>query len=195
MPICFNYNIDKACEIAKKQSLVTHQGLEARECCSLLTHIIVRIINGENLKDELNNLYKSFQTNVKSVEYLAKSEMEGNDINRNWDWKKLKQYFYSPERSVTNPKIIGSYVMDSMAMSLNILYSTTSFRDALIKIVNIRGDSNSVASVVGQIAGAYYPIVEIPEEWIRAIYYWDKGEIALRGYMLARLKEGKSYIK
>ena len=121
--------------------------------------------------------------------------MEGNDINRNWDWKKLKQYFYSPERSVTNPKIIGSYVMDSMAMSLNILYSTTSFRDALIKIVNIRGDSNSVASVVGQIAGAYYPIVEIPEEWIRAIYYWDKGEIALRGYILARLKEGKSYIK
>ena len=195
VPICFNYNIDKACEIAKKQSLVTHQGLEARECCSLLTHIIVRIINGKNLKDELNNLYKSFQTNVKSVEYLAKSEMEGNDINRNWDWKKLKQYFYSPERSVTNPKIIGSYVMDSMAMSLNILYSTTSFRDALIKIVNIRGDSNSVASVVGQIAGAYYPIVEIPEEWIRAIYYWDKGEIALRGYMLARLKEGKSYIK
>ena len=40
-----------------------------------------------------------------------------------------------------------------------------------------------------------YFYLEIPEEWIRAIYYWDKGEIALRGYMLARLKEGKSYIK
>ena len=84
--------------------------------------------------------------------------------------------------------------MDNMVMSLNVLYTTESFKDAIIKIVNIRGDSDSVASVVGQMAGAFYPIESIPGDWIKAIYNNDDGEIALRGYMLSRLSENASYI-
>ncbi len=49
-----------------------------------------------------------------------------------------------------------------------------------------------MASVVGQIAGAYYPIEDIPYDWIEAVNKWDKGEIALRGYMLSRLHTNKS---
>ena len=194
IPICFNYNIDLACEKARRQSLVTHQGLEAKECCSLLTHIIIKIFQGEKLLDILNNLGKTFKTEVESVKYLANSKQEGTNINRNWNWRIKGQYKYSPERSKKMPGYIGSYAMDNMAMSLNILYNTNSFREALIKIVNIRGDSDSVASVVGQIAGAYYDIETIPGDWIEAINKWDDGEIALRGYMLARLHDKKSYI-
>ena len=194
IPICFHHEINIACENARKQSLVTHQGLEAKECCSLLTHIIVKIFKGEKLLDILNNLGKTFETKVKSVKYLANSMQEGNDINRNWNWRINGQYKYSPERAKKKPGYVGSYAMDNMAMSLNILYNTNNFRDALIKIVNIRGDSDSVASVVGQIAGAYYDVESIPGDWIEAINKWDDGEIALRGYMLARLHDKKSYI-
>ena len=84
--------------------------------------------------------------------------------------------------------------MDAMAMSLNIIYNTDNFKDAIIKAVNLRGDSDSVASVVGQMAGAYYPLEDIPNDWIKEIYRWDQGEIALRGYMLSRLMKRDSYI-
>ena len=194
IPICFHYDINKACEKARKQSLVTHQGVEAKECCSLLTHIIVKIFKGEKLKDILDNLGKTFITDVASVKYLANSKQEGSDVDRNWNWKFKGQYKYSPKRVKEKPGYVGSYAMDNMAMSLNILYNTDNFRDALIKIVNIRGDSDSVASVVGQIAGAYYDIETIPGDWIEAINRWDNGEIALRGYMLARLHNKSSYI-
>ena len=194
IPICFHYDINKACEKARKQSLVTHQGVEAKECCSLLTHIIVKIFKGEKLKDILDNLGKTFITDVPSVKYLANSKQEGSDVDRNWNWKFKGQYKYSPKRVKEKPGYVGSYAMDNMAMSLNILYNTDNFRDALIKIVNIRGDSDSVASVVGQIAGAYYDIETIPGDWIEAINRWDNGEIALRGYMLARLHNKSSYI-
>ena len=194
IPICFHYDINKACEKARKQSLVTHQGLEAKECCSLLTHIIVKIFKGEKLMDILDNLGKTFITDVASVKYLANSKQEGNDKDRNWNWKFKGQYKYSPKRAKEKPGYVGSYAMDNMAMSLNILYNTKNFREALIKIVNIRGDSDSVASVVGQIAGAYYDIETIPGDWIEAINRWDNGEIALRGYMLARLHNKSSYI-
>ena len=193
VPICFNYDMNLACEMARRQSLVTHQGEEAMECCSLLTHIILKIFNGEKLKDILNNLGSSFKTNVESLKFLANHKQEGNDENRNWDWT-VEQYQYSKKRSEKHPGYVGSYAMDNMAMSLNVVYNTKSFKDALIRIVNIRGDSDSVASVVGQIAGAYYPIEEIPGDWIKAIYQWDHGDIALKGYMLSRLKERKSFV-
>ena len=193
IPICFSYDIKLARDMARKQSLVTHQGLEAKECCSLLTHIIVKIFNGENLKEILDNLGKTFETNIPSVKCLANHQQEGEDKNRNWDWT-VKQYHYSPKRSEEKPGYIGSYAMDNMAMSLNTVYNTNSFKDALIRIVNIRGDSDSVASVVGQIAGAYYGIETIPGDWIEAINRWDNGDIALKGYILARLKDRKSYV-
>ena len=187
IPICFYYDPKLACEKAKQQSLTTHQGLEAKECCSLLTYIIVKILNGEKLKDILDSLDK-FKTSEKTVECLAKS---GKDEHNNWNWKE-KEYFYNEERAKNNPGYIGSYAMDNLSMSLHVVYNTNSFRDAMIKVVNLRGDSDSVASVVGQIAGAYYPIEDIPSDWIEAVNKWDKGEIALRGYMLSRLHTNKS---
>ena len=86
-----------------------------------------------------------------------------------------------------NPGYIGSYCMDAMAMALHVVYTTNSFEDAIIKVVNLRGDSDSVGAVVGQIAGAYYGFKKIPIEWIKVIEKWDKQEIALRGYMLCHL--------
>ena len=193
LPICYHYDIKLACEMARRQSLISYQGIEAKECCSLLSFIIVKIFNGENLKNILENLGSNFMTDVPSVKYLSRSEQEGNDLNRNWNWKS-PYYKYSPERTERDPSKIGYYGMDIMAMSLNIVYNTYSFKDALIKAANLRGDSSSVTSVVGQIAGAYYPIETIPGDWIEALYRWDNGEIALRGYMLARLRNLKSYL-
>ena len=189
IPICFNYNIDLAMEMAKKQSLTTHRGIEAYECCRLLTFIIVKILKGENLKEILENLGKDFKTDEKSVKSLVRSEPDTD-----WDWKK-KDYRYNEMRAQRQPGYIGSYAMDNMCMSLHIVYTTNSFEKAIIKAVNLRGDSDSVASVVGQIAGAYYPIEDIPSDWIEKINKWDNEEIALRGYMLSRLHSKKSRYK
>ena len=191
IPICFHYDINLACENAKLQSLLTSQGIESKECCRLITYIIVKIFEGKKLKNILENLGKKFKTDVKSVEYLAKSKKEDNDINRDWNWKS-KQYFYSSYRAKNNPCYIGTYVMDAMAMSLHIIYNTNSFKESIVKAINLKGDCASIGSIVGQIAGAYYPIEEIPTDWIKAIYKWDHGEIALRGYILSRLKSKES---
>ena len=191
IPICYHKDINKAMEIAYKQSKLTHQGAEAAECCKLLTFIIIKILNrqnGEILNDILDINLKDFKSSEKSVECLALSQLENNDPDRDWNWKK-KDFRYSQTRSIKDPGQIGSYVMDGMSMALHIIYNTNSFKDAIIKIANLRGNSGSVGAIVGQIAGAYYGIKNIPSEWIRNISNWDNYEIPLRGYILQKLIE------
>ena len=135
----------------------------------------------------MDNLGNEFKTEIESVKYLANSKQEGNDPDRNWNWKS-EDYRYSTLRELKNPGYIGSYAMDAMSMSLHIIYHTTNFKDAIIKAVNLRGDSDSVGSVVGQIAGAYYGVENIDKKWIETVNQWDNQEIALRGYMLVRME-------
>ena len=198
IPICYYRDRNSALKYAGLQSKITHQGDEASGCCQLLTFIIVKILNGGQLKEVLNNLGKEFQSDCcKSVYCLAKSEQEGNDKNRNWNWKD-PNFKYSEERARNNPGYIGSYCMDGLAMALHVLYYTNTFVDAILKVVNLRGDADSVGSVVGQIAGAYYGIDNIPKEWINTINKWDGNEIALRGYILCHLMENNlpnEYVK
>ena len=189
VPICYHDNINKAMEIAKLQSLLTHQGNEAAECCRLLTYIIIKILNRkeEKLNDIIGNLEK-FDTPVNSVKCLALSKEESEDPDRDWNWKK-KEFKYSPTRSQNQPGYIGSYAMDGMAMALHIIYYTSTFEEAVIKVVNLRGDSDSVGSVVGQLAGAYYGIENIPSEWVETVSRWDNFEIPLRGYILQKINK------
>ena len=58
---------------------------------------------------------------------------------------------------------------------------------------NCSGSFDSLGAIIGQIAGAYYGLDNIPKEWIDKIYQWDKEkEIALRGYILSHLLENKA---
>jgi len=189
VPICYHNDMEMAMKVSELQSYLTHQGIEAAECCRLLTFIIIKILNrkNENLKEILNNL-NDFETNVESVKCLSQSLKENNDENRDWNWKN-ENFRYSPLRSRQNPGYIGSYAMDGMAMALHVVYYTNNFKEAIIKVVNLRGDADSVGAVVGQIAGAYYGVENIPTEWIKIVSKWDDFEIPLRGYLLLKIND------
>ena len=211
IPICYR-DEKNYLEFAKNQSRITHQGDEAARCCELLSFIIVKILKEKQLQsiniDEKNikesNKYKKneeekklkdilenlgdFKCENDSVKNLALSKPDENDINRNWNWKD-ENFQYSIDRVTKNPNYIGSYCMDGLAMALHKLYTTDNFKDAILKGVNLCGDADSVGSVIGQIAGAFYGYDSIPEEWIKTINKWDNNEIALRGYILCHLKE------
>ena len=47
VPIYYHNNLKRGMEVAALQSFVTHNGLEAAECCRLITLIIIELINYE----------------------------------------------------------------------------------------------------------------------------------------------------
>ena len=79
----------------------------------------------------------------------------------------------------------GAYSMDGLAMALHAFYTTTSFNEAVVKVINFLGDSDTTGSICAQIAGAFYGIDAIDPVWIRDLNTWDDREIELRAILLA----------
>lgn len=187
---------EKGMEVAYRQSKTTHQGHEAAECCRLMTFVCCtaaqRRKQGRNYtaRDILACL-DQFESPIYSVQCLAKSmNEEAHPSNakltladRRWNWK-IDNFRYSQTRAQQMPGYVGSYAMDAVAAALHCLWTTNSLRDAMIKVVNLRGDADSVGAVCGQMAGAIYGVSSVPKNWIRCIQQWDGGFTALRAYKL-----------
>ncbi len=65
------------------------------------------------------------------------------------------------------------YVVHSLEASLWAFEQTTNFKDALLLAVNLGGDADTIAAITGQIAGAYYGLSEIPNEWLSELHDGD----------------------
>lgn len=72
-------------------------------------------------------------------------------------------------------EIRGSgYVVASLEAALWCFYKTDSYRDAILKAVNLGDDADTTAAVCGQIAGAYYGESGIPSEWLEKLCMRDE---------------------
>ena len=93
VPVAFHDNLAVALEVAEQQSRTTHRGIEAAECCKLMTTIIISAINDPEMHASAKQLIDSlieknaFQTPVPSVDALFHSLQEGDNKDRNWNWK------------------------------------------------------------------------------------------------------------
>ena len=62
--------------------------------------------------------------------------------------------------------------------------TTDSFEDGMIQAVNLGGDADSIGTVYGQIAGAYYGFSSIPQRWIRDIKDKEKLNETIETFLL-----------
>jgi ADP-ribosylglycohydrolase len=63
----------------------------------------------------------------------------------------------------------SGYVVDTLEAAIWCLLTTSSYKDCVLKAVNLGEDTDSVAAVVGGLAGLHYGYESIPEEWLNAI--------------------------
>ena len=60
----------------------------------------------------------------------------------------------------------SGYVLSSLEASLWCLLSTNSYKKAVLKAVNLGGDTDTIGAITGSMAGIYYGYNAIPHEWI-----------------------------
>jgi len=60
----------------------------------------------------------------------------------------------------------SGYVMDTLHASFYCLINTNSYKECVLKAVNLGDDTDTTAAVVGVLAGLYYGRESIPKDWI-----------------------------
>ena len=78
---------------------------------------------------------------------------------------------YEPEvdtMSIDSVKSDG-YVMDTYTAALWCLRHTDNYKDAVMLAVQLGDDTDTTAAVVGGVAGVYYGIESIPDQWMETL--------------------------
>ena len=69
---------------------------------------------------------------------------------------------------------LGGYIVDAFAIALWGLFNFDSFKDGMMAVIRLGGDTDTNAACYGQLAGAYYGYKAIPEEWRENVYQADE---------------------
>ena len=87
---------------------------------------------------------------------------EMQNYSRLWDLQSFK--------ILNEDKIKSSgYVVDTLEAALWCFLNTDNYKNCVLKAVNLGDDTDTVSAVAGGMAGLYYGIEEVPNEWLEVI--------------------------
>ena len=80
-------------------------------------------------------------------------------------FREMEQFAGLPAERIAST----GYVVDTLEAALWSLLTTDNYRDAVLRAVNLGGDTDSIGAVTGALAGLYYGARTIPSEWLEVI--------------------------
>ncbi len=86
--------------------------------------------------------------------------------------KALQQLHYL-DKDIEQIKGTG-YVVDSLEAALWCFANSNNFKQAVLLAANLGDDADTTAAICGQLAGAFYGLAEIPEDWRNKITMADE---------------------
>jgi ADP-ribosyl-[dinitrogen reductase] hydrolase len=152
-PVSMYYveDLRKVVQYAGESSQTTHGAQEAVDGCRLFGKMIALALQGKT-KEEV--LFNTSDTSL-AVPELAPSIAE------------ISLGYY---RDKQEDEIRGSgYVGASLEAALWSFLNTESYKEAILRAVNLGEDADTTAAMCGQIAGAYYGVEGIPQEWLEKL--------------------------
>lgn len=161
-PIAFtifeNFNFVEKCQVIKEISELTHRHPRSIVGSIIFVEILLRMYWNSTLKESLCDVKELFEENF-SDNHIYRKELQ--NYSRIFD----KDFFKTPEEEIKS----SGYVVDTLEAAIWCLGTTDNFKDAVLKAVNLGGDTDTIASITGSLAGMLYKMDSIPEEWLEAI--------------------------
>jgi ADP-ribosyl-[dinitrogen reductase] hydrolase len=78
----------------------------------------------------------------------------------------------------------GAYVVETLQTVCHFFFSTSTFEECLVGVVNQGGDADTTGAIAGMIAGAYYGMEAIPKRWLRKLNSKVRLEIEDQAFQL-----------
>lgn len=162
----------EAVELGKRSSEITHPHRRCVNCCALYCALVYRALRGVK-KDDLALYVNDWMTTAYNGAEHVDEELE----------KRLHRYPNLGSWEVPRDMIKSSgYVLDSLEAALWAFFTTDSFAQGAIEVVNLGDDADTVGAIYGGLAGAFYGQPEcIPERWTSTMKEWSLVEDATQG--------------
>lgn len=145
-------------ERIREISGVTHRHFRSVFSCFIFSKFVSKLLEGYNKTD-------SYKTAIDEVNALTKrSSFHSAELNLfdrilNGDLLILKEdQIYS-----------SGYVLHTLEASMWCFLTTDSYTEAVLKAVNLGEDTDTTGCVTGALAGLYYGLNAIPDEWVNVL--------------------------
>ncbi len=161
LPLAYYFHFNNSDEttkykIIKEVSAITHAHPLSVISCYIYIDFALQILQGSSIE---NSLQKIVADKGKYYGYLNQAEQVY-----------FQNVFEKDLKNFTEPQIKSSgFVIDSLEASFWCLLNSTSYKETVIKAVNLGDDTDTIAAIAGGVAGIYYGYDTIPIDWINAI--------------------------
>ncbi|MFZ3578981.1 ADP-ribosylglycohydrolase family protein [Virgibacillus sp. DJP39] len=149
---------EAAFDIIHNISALTHAHKRSKIACGIYLSIALNLENGKELKQAVDQgLYAAAN--------YYKTDAEFTDELQYFNRLTRKDFDELPEKLIKS----SGYVVDTLEASIWCLLTTTSYKECILKAVNLGEDTDTVAAVAGGLAGLCYGYESIPDEWLAAL--------------------------
>ena len=149
-PICDRF------EITKQVSSLTHGHIRSAIACFYYLEFTRNILDGVEDKFQI---YKNLKDEF--AEFLNSISIDPNEIKL-FDRLIIGNIHESNEDQINS----SGYVLHTLEASIWCLLTTGSYQEAVLKAVNLGGDTDTTGAVTGGLAGLFYGFKSIPTRWI-----------------------------
>lgn len=146
IPIFYNMDIKQCLRYAAESSRTTHGAEECVEACQLFASLIFYAFHAEEKDTIFEHL--AYWPSSPGLSDIASGKVLDLDY--------------------TQIKGTG-YVVDSLRAAVWCFWQGNSFRECILLAANLGDDADTTAAICGQLAGAFYGVEGIPEEWRKKI--------------------------
>jgi ADP-ribosyl-[dinitrogen reductase] hydrolase len=161
VPLAFRQkNVDLAIHNAGESSRTTHAAPTTIDACRYFAGLLLGALEGRS-KEEL---LSSFFCPASDQQYWKRHPLS----------PEIAEIAAGSFKQKQPPAIIGTgFVVRSLEAALWAFYRSDSFRDGALRAVNLGDDADTTGAIYGQLAGAFYGVSAIPEDWIERLTMRD----------------------
>ena len=150
--------IDQRFCITKEVSGITHSHIRSVIGCFFAVEFVIQLLKSKDKSDayyEAQNIVRDYLhlIDIKSTEIELYNRILFDDISR------------IPEQDI----YASGYVLHTLEASLWAFLTTDNFKEAVLKAVNLGNDADTVGAITGGMAGFFYGVEQIPQEWINQL--------------------------
>lgn len=138
-------------------SSITHAHVRSQMACGIYISIAVELLKGASPQAAYLQGLDKIQAMYTADEYL----LEQPHFQRVLSGEISKL----PREKINS----GGYVIDTLEASLWCLLNSSTYAEAVLKAVNLGEHTDTTAAVTGGLAGIYYGVEGIPQQWFKQI--------------------------